>query len=239
MNKITGKLRKFFTIFKTVGLTNFWGKTVVNPTEVSITYNDFSQHNQDSIYQFLYEYLVDLESPALHNIRLHFHDDNLYKAVESAYLKTKSDEIQYTPENRSYMLQPRFSGESNCDIKIILTTRKLVQVMFRNTFKPIPCDETGIQELTSKVEKIRRYFTKYSNEIPPVKNWFFVSADFGRDCKKPLHRLFPTMEFRDFAGALIRLYPKKWPNGTRRLRLEKIIRPNKTLQETLEELLEV
>lgn len=217
----------------------FWEKLKINPTEVSITYNDFSQNNQGGIYQFLYEYLMDLEPPALHNIRLHFHDDKLYKAVESTYLKTKLDEIQYIPENRSYMLHPRFPGESDWDIKIILTTRKLVQVMIKNTFKPITCDEKGIRELISKVEKIRQELTKHSNKILPVSKWHFVRADFGRDCRKPLNRLFPTMEFKDFTGALIRLYPKLWTNGTRRLRLEKIIKPNKTLQVMLEELLEV
>jgi len=66
-----------------------------------------------------------------------------------------------------------------------------------------------------------------------VSRWLFVRADFGRDCKKPLNRMFPAMEFRDLSGVLVRIYAKLWPDGTRRLRCEKNITPNMPVIEIL------
>ncbi|MGI0061696.1 MAG: hypothetical protein ACREBA_04505 [Nitrosotalea sp.] len=58
-----------------------------------------------------------------------------------------------------------------------------------------------------------------------------MRADFGRDCKRPLHRMFPTLEFRDVHGALVRYYARSWPDNTSKLRVETIITPNKPMKD--------
>ena len=86
--------------------------------------------------------------------------------------------------------------------------------------------------------EIRYYLCRYSNDIPRVLDWMFVRADFGRDCKKPLNKLIPTLQFKHFSGALMRIYSKEWKNGEKRLRVEKIITPNRTIREMMESILD-
>jgi len=220
------------------GITGFklkqvWEKRVVNPTGVPISNNPQNIEKTD---QFLLEYLNELDYPALHNIRLHFRHENIHKRVE-IHSQEDSSDIQYSPANRSFTIKPKFSWETGYDAQIIVTPRNLVQVIIKNTFKPIPCDENGIKLLITKLEEVRNYISKFDYKIPTVGSWLFVRADFGRDCKRPLNKIFPEMQFRDLAGSLIRLYAKPWSDGVRRARLEKIITPNMQIKDLLENLL--
>jgi len=224
-----------FTWYRVKGfrLNETWEKIARNPTGASVSNNEYPR-NLENMDKFLLEYLEDLDYPALHNIRLHFHHDYLYNRTKDEYEKANSPEIQFNSANKSFIIDPKLSWEEQFYAKIILTPRKLVQVIIKNTFKPITCDKDGIKLLVTKLEEIRSYLSKFSYDIPRVNNWLFVRADFGRDCKHPLSRLFPTMEFWDLKGALIRLYSKSWPDETYRLRLEKIITPNKQIKDMLE-----
>ncbi|WP_371504502.1 hypothetical protein [Nitrosopumilus adriaticus] len=227
-----------FAYYKVPGfrLNRYWEKLTSNPTGVPI--NNNSDFNQENISQFLHDYLNSLDYPALHNIRLHFHRDFIYDQVTS-YLSSKNTTIQFIPANKSIVMSPNFSWEPNSEAKIIITSKNLVQVMIKNTFKPLACTEEGIYELFSKLGEVRSYLSSFSSNLPTISNWYFVRADFGRDCKKPLNKLFPTMEFRDLSGALVRLYSKSWPDGQNRLRLEKIITPDKQLKDILESFVNV
>lgn len=221
-------------------LNDYWEKITMKPMGVSIRYNkgidaneNDSNNKHDEIYSYLQDYLSDLEFPALHNIRLHFYHDYLYEHIKSDY-KVTSYHISYNDINKSFTISPHLDWGKNIDSKVVVTPTRLVQVIIRNTLKPLALDENGIYELIAKLGEIKNYLDNYSRDIPNVLDWLFVRADFGMDCKKPLNRLFPTMEFRDMAGALVRLYAKSWPDGNRRLRLEKVIAPNKTIKDTLE-----
>lgn len=234
--------KSVFAYYRVKGfrLKEYWEKLTLQPTGVSVRYsNDMNTKNynsyvkHDEVYSHLQDYLSELEFPALHNIRLHFHHDYLYEQIKQKYEK-KPYCITYNDINKSFTIYPPLDWGRNYGARIILTPTKLVQIIIKNTLKPVACDENGIYELIAKLGEIRDYLDNYSNDIPNVLDWFFVRADFGRDCKKPLNRLFPSMELRDITGALVRLYAKSWPDGNRRLRLEKIIAPNKTLKESFE-----
>lgn len=224
-----------FTWYRVKGfrLAEYWEKMARNPTGASVSNNEYIP-DIENFDKFLIEYLDDLGYPALHNIRLHFHHEYLYSFIEYEHKKANSSEIQFDPANKSFIIHPTFPWESQFSAKIILTPRKLVQIIIKNTLRPITCDEDGIKLLITKLEEIRNYLSKFRYYIPIVDDWFFVRADFGRDCKHPLSRLFPTMEFRDLKGALIRVYSKSWADEPYRLRLEKIITPNKQIKDMLE-----
>lgn len=232
--EVIGKSAHAYYRIKGFRLKTYWEKLTTKPTGVSISNNVKPSFSTENIYQFLKEYFHDLDYPALHNIRLHFYDDYLYKRFELDH--KESYFIQYIPRNKSFIIKPDFRWEPYCSAQVILTPSKLVQIIIKNTFKPIAYDENGIYELNVKLGEIREYLRYYSNHIPPVSNWLFVRADFGRDCKRPLNRIFPAMEFRDLTGALVRLYAKEWPDGTNRLRLEKNINPNKPMEDIPEAL---
>ncbi len=217
-------------------LDPYWERLTARATEVPITDNeDFTK--QDSVFQFLQEYLEDFDTPSLHNIRLHFYADYLYERLELQRKENESYDIQYILANKSFILTPKFAWDRHCSTTIIVTSKNLVQVMIKNTLKPLAYNECGIYELLAKLGEIRYYLTAYYDKIPSVTEWIFVRADFGQDCKKPVGKIFPELQFRDFVGALVRIYAKPWPDGTRRVRVEKIISPNKPVSEIIEEII--
>lgn len=221
-----------FAYYKVRGfrLKDHWEKKAANPTEVSIS--------KENVYEILQENLSDLDKLALHNIRLHFHTDYIHYHIQTRY-NEGNNYIQFSPENQSFIIKPEFSWGQYCTAQLLITPKDLVQVIIKNTFQPLAVDEDGIFELCSKLGEVRRYLLSFSQDIPPVLSWIFVRADFGRDSKKPIHKIFPAIEFRDFSGALVRIYAKKWPDNKRRLRIEKNIMPNKQMQEISEKILTV
>lgn len=110
-----------------------------------------------------------------------------------------------------------------------------MQIIIKNTYKPLAYTDEGIYSLIEKLGEIKEYLAYFSRNIPPVLKWMFVRADFGMDCKKPINQMFPEMEFKDIVGALVRFYAKSWGNGDKRLRMETIISPNKSMEEILKE----
>ena len=95
-------------------------------------------------------------------------------------------------------------------------------------------NEIGFLSLVLLLGEIRYYLTRYSRDVPPVLDWLFVRADFGRDCKKPLNKLVPNMQFRHISGALMRVYSKEWEDGSKRLRVEKVISPKIPMKDMIE-----
>jgi hypothetical protein len=217
-------------------LDPFWEKLTANPTEGSTS--DKYYERRETVLEHLQEYFVDLEEPALHNIRVHFNSDYIYEKLRILYEEAKPSEIQYSPLNKSFIFTPSLAWGKHCSATIMVTPKNLVQVMIQNTFKPIAVNESGIYDLISKLGEIRYYLTIYSDKIPPVTDWLFVRADFGQDSKKPLGRLFPEMQFRHLTGALIRIYAKQWPDGKLRLRKERIISPKKTISEFQQDIIQ-
>lgn len=208
-------------------LDPYWEKLTAKTKGVSTSNADEEYEKQDNVYRFVEEYFEDLGEPAMHNIRLHFHSDYLYEQIE-LYSKTNPSDIEYIPQNKSYTIHPQFSWEKNISATITVTRKKTVQIFIKNTLRPIAVSESGIYDLISKLGEIRYYLTCIHQNIPPIHDWIFVRADFGQDCKKPLHQPFPESQFRHIPGALVRVYAKKWGNE-RILRFEQIPTLNKKM----------
>lgn len=230
--EVIGKSVYAYYRVKGFRLNRYWEKLTLKATGVPVRSTEYSQTITENTYQFLKEYFNDLDYPALHNIRLHFYDYSIYNTLETLMREGKRlNDIDFNSRNKSFIIHSNFSMEHDCSVKIMVTPTNLVQIMIKNTLKPLVVDENGVFELNVKLGQIREYLSYYSYKIPPVSNWLFVRADFGRDCKRPLHRIFPTMELRDVTGALVRLYAKDWPDNTCRLRVETIITPKKPMNE--------
>ena len=213
-------------------LNNNWEKLTSYPMGDTISYQ-----YQNEICNTLEECFKELDTPALHNIRLHLNDDFVYRRVEQKYREQNPCHIEYNSSNKEFTITPPIFGFDEYSVKIILTRTNLVQILIKNTFKPIKYDEIGLLYLVNLLGEVRYYLSCYSRYIPPVLEWNFVRADFGRDCKKPVNKMFPTMQFQHFSGALMRVYSKEWKNGEKRLRVEKIISPNKSVKQLMNNVL--
>lgn len=216
-------------------LNDFWEKVTLKSTGVSLSNNNIRNNNCENIYQIVHNSLSDMDMPSLHNIRLHFSHDYLYHHVKEHMEKNKPYDISYNDSNKFLTIYSPINWGNDISAQIILTRTKLVQIIIKNTYKPLAYTEEGIYSLIEKLGEIKEYLAYFSRNIPPVLKWMFVRADFGMDCKKPINQMFPEMEFKDIVGALVRFYAKSWENGDKRLRIETIISPNKSMEEILKE----
>ena len=134
-----------YAYYRVIGfrLDNFWEKVTKNPTGVIIE----DKTLQEEIFEVLEEYLEELDAPALHNIRLHLYDDFMYEIIKRRYEKEKPYNIEYNEINKSFTIVLPIFGFENFEVKIILTPTKLIQILIKNTFKPIVYDEMGLMTL--------------------------------------------------------------------------------------------
>jgi hypothetical protein len=69
-------------------------------------------------------------------------------------------------------------------------------------------------------------------DVPPVNDWIFKRANYGRDSKKQVNANF-IIPFKNFAGAMCQIYAKHWKDGSR-LRVEAVIKPGLKISELYE-----
>jgi len=65
-----------------------------------------------------------------------------------------------------------------------------------NYRQPIVVNESGIYDLISKLG-VRQYLTMDPGDVPPVSDWIFKRADYGRDSKKQVNASF-IIPFKNF-----------------------------------------
>ena len=223
-----------YAFYRVIGFTldPFWEKLTLRGTKVSIEGNTDFYKNQEKTMEFLELHLKDMEEPALHNIRIHFNADYFYDKLEILRNENNLGDFRFIKSNKSFICTPDFGWEKT-SITIIITSKSLVQVIFKNTLKPIAVNEYGIYDLISKLGVIRQYLVMYSEEMPPVNDWIFKRADYGRDSKKQVNASFHTV-FKDYAGAMCQIYAKRWKNGESKLRVEAVITQELKISELYE-----
>lgn len=224
--------------YKVVGFTldPSWEKLTAKATQPSIEENADFYKDQEKTIEFLELYLEDMEEPAIHNIRIHFNADYYYDKLEILRNENNPGEFEFIKSNKSFMCAPVFDWGRDFSVTIIVTSKSLVEVMFKNTLRPIVINESGIYELISKLGVIKQYLTMDSDGIPPVGDWIFKRADYGRDSKKQVNANF-VIPFKNYAGAMCQIYAKRWKDGKSRLRVEKIIKPELKMSKICENVL--
>ncbi len=219
-----------YAYYRVIGfrLDPSWENLTAKPTGVSVSNNVDFYKNQEKTLEFLKQHLDDMEDPALHNIRVHFDGNYLYDRLQVYYENGDCGDFSFEKSNKTFMCTPQFCWDKNISVTIIVTSKNLVQVIFKNTFRPIAVNEYGMYELLSKLGEIRHYLNQYYDKIPQTGDWDFVRADYGCDSKKQVNANFHSV-FNDYVGAMCQIYAKCWKDGKSRLRVEKVIYPKTTI----------
>lgn len=220
--------------YRVIGFTldPYWEKLTAKGTKLSINDNIDFYKNQEKTMEFLEMHLKDMEVPALHNIRVHFNIDYFYDKLQLLRDEGNLDYFRFIPSNKLFMCIPEFHWGRNFSVTIIVTSKNLVQVIFKNTLRPIAVNEYGIYDLISKLGVIRQYLSMYAHEILPVGDWIFKRADYGLDSKKQVNASFLTT-FNDYVSAMCQIYAKRWKDGSK-LRVEKIVKSELTIRKIYE-----
>lgn len=185
--------------------------------------------NQEKLQLLLESHLNDSYELSIHNIRINTTVPNLYQTL----FQDKHDFV-YHKSNKSFVGKLEFDWEKYISVKIIVTSTDLVQIIFHNTYRPIIVTERGWVELSSKLGQIQFFLQSFSDNVLPVGEWMFKRADFGRDSKKPIYIPFYAT-YETLQGTVFKIYAKLWNDNTRRLRFEKVLEINKSINNVMKD----
>jgi hypothetical protein len=181
------------------------------------------------------QYIINEASgqiPSLHDVKIKFSSTQLYKnAIKLGKTKNKQNGGIF---------------EKNILITNEITTSiaiypKTVTVELTSTYYPIICDIIGAQKLIEILTFIKFYlFEKYrAKDIPDPLEWIATHYHLNQDGQtefidKEFHRTIS-----DITGGFIRVYAKKFSDGTCRMRTERIFTPNVSIKEQVEDMVNV
>lgn len=167
--------------------------------------------------------------PALHDIKIKFSSKQLHR---------NAVKLGKTPHKHNKGI-----FEKDVYISKYITTNiaiypKSVTVDLACTYYPIIYDIRGAQELLEHLTFISVLLrSKYkARDIPDPLDWIATHYHLNQDGITE----FSDVEFHrtisDITGGFIRMYAKKFPDGTHRMRSERIFTPNITIKEQINDM---
>ena len=167
----------------------------------------------DQLEQTVTEHLSDVDSLAMHNIRLKVKVNEIHHHIINSESKFK-----LIPSNKKLMYT--FEMEQDIQVILMVSTKDTVEILFKCTHNPIIVDEVELSRWLMQLIKVQKILEMYSDNVPDIMNWTFQSAEFGLDSKKVMHMPFPERRIIDVHNVMFKIYSKMRLDGNRRLRIE-------------------
>ena len=167
----------------------------------------------DQLEQTVTEHLSDVDSLAMHNIRLKVKVNEIHHHIINSESKFK-----LIPSNKKLMYT--FEVAQDIQVTLMVSTKDSIEILFKCTHNPIIVDEVELSRWLMQLIKVQKILEMYSDNVPDVMNWTFQSAEFGLDSKKVMHMPFPERRIIDVHNVMFKIYSKKRSDGNRRLRIE-------------------
>jgi len=167
----------------------------------------------DKLEQTIIDHLSDVDSLAMHNIRVHVKVNEIYNSIKHSNSKFKLIE-----SNKKLMFT--FEVVQDIHVTLMVSTKDTVEILFKCTHNPIIIDELELSKWLMHLVKVQRVLEMYSDNVPDIMNWIFQSAEFGLDSKKVMHMPFPERKIIDVHHTMFKIYSKHRLDGNRRLRIE-------------------
>lgn len=182
----------------------------------------------------LREYMNELKDqpPMIHDIRFRINTKDIYDSLFNKGLTPNS--------NNNSILFPIPTSFDPAYTLQLLAYPKHTQLIVGCTFRPIIYDVNGILDLSSLLGRVIQTLDNFIAEpisIPSISHWICTQYHFNKDGSAELSGQDFHFTFGDVSGEMIRIYTKRFPNGSKKVRLEKILTPKTTLQEELENVL--
>ena len=161
--------------------------------------------------------------PTIHDIKIKFPSKQLHKnAIKQGMTPNK--------QNKGIFLE---SLTLSRDIHAMIAIYpESVSIDVGCTWEPIIYDIRGAQEFIGHVEVIRAYlFSQFrTNDMPDSLDWVVTHYHLNQDGQTEFSDESFHRTISDMVGGFIRIYAKKFPDGTTRMRLERIITPECSLK---------
>lgn len=182
----------------------------------------------------LREYMNELKDqpPMIHDIRFRINTKDIYDSLFNKGLTPNS--------NNNSILFPIPTSFDPAYTLQLLAYPKHTQLIVGCTFRPIIYDVHGILDLSSLLGRVIQTLDNFIAEpisIPSISHWICTQYHFNKDGSAELSGQDFHFTFGDVSGEMIRIYTKRFPNGSKKVRLEKILTPKTILQEELENVL--
>ena len=167
--------------------------------------------------------------PTMHDIKIKFSSNQLYKnAVKQGMIPNK--------QNKGIFLETiTLSRDVYAKVAIYPTT---VSIDIGCTWEPIIYDIRGTQELIGHLNLLHYYLysTFHTHDVPESLDWIVTHYHLNQDGQteftgKPFERTFS-----DIVGGFSRMYTKRFPDGTHRIRSERIFTPNTSVKNQIEDM---
>ncbi len=161
--------------------------------------------------------------PTIHDIKIKFPSQQLYKNV------IKKGMIP-NPSNKGIFLEKQTLGK---DIYAkIAVYPKIVTVDLSCTWNPIIYDIRGAQEFLGHMEILRAYlFHNYeTHDMPNSLDWIVTHYHLNQDGQTEFTGEPFQRTISDMTCGFIRMYAKRYPDKSSRMRLERIITPECTVR---------
>jgi len=179
----------------------------------------------------LREFMNELKDqpPMIHDIRFRINTKDIYDSLFNKGLTPNS--------NNNSILFPIPASFDPAYTLQLLAYPKHTQLIVGCTFRPIIYDVNGILDLSALLGRVIETLVNFIAEpisIPSISHWICTQYHFNKDGSAELSGQDFHFTFGGVSGEMIRIYSKRFPNGSKKVRLEKIVTRKTTLQEEFE-----
>ena len=167
--------------------------------------------------------------PTIHDIKIKFPSKQLYKNAVKKGMNVNSS-------NKGIFLD-KFTLANDIYTKIAIYPES-VAIDLSCTWEPIIYDIRGAQELLGHLNLLQYYLysTFKTHDVPESLDWIITHYHLNQDGQTEFSDESFHRTISDMVGGFIRMYAKRFPDNSLRMRLERIITPNSTIKHQIEDM---
>jgi hypothetical protein len=218
MGWIIPTIKDFVTFYKIKGENSVKTKRIVTHEGM-----DVGTNMQDIINE------ASKQIPTIHDIKIKFTSKQLYK-------NALAQGMTQNPSNRGIFLDKQTLAK---DIYVqIAVYPETVIIDLSCTWNPIIYDIRGAQELLGHLNLLQYYLytTFKTRDIPESLDWVVTHYHLNQDGQTEFSGEPFQRTISDMVGGFMRIYAKRYPDKSTRMRLERIITPNCTVNEQVNDM---
>lgn len=165
---------------------------------------------------------------SIHDIRIYTHCENFHEILKKSGYKPN--------KHNSGIILPPFHYDINIHAKVHVYPQS-ISIDIACTNRPLVYDIAGVVQLLLVLGQLYRDMVIISNrqaKFPPVTDWIAKQYHLGKDGTQSFSGQSFEMRMDELTAGSFRYYNKLGDDGKRKLRVEQIVTPNKTLMQEID-----